>query len=457
MVITTSTSLKGEDRDYNIMDKLRTSNEMVVIPHFYDPDSDKKRISFDSGNGAYVLDEEDNEYLDFQSQMTCVNAGHGNERIIAAMKNQLDRIQYVASTKDNEMRTRLGKKLVNLAGNSFSSVYFSVSGSEANEAAVQFARATQDAQKILCRYRSYHGATYGTASLTGNPNTRTRIESHAQTSGAVRFFPPRSDIFDNLTPEERTQQAVDHLEAVIKNEDPETIAGLIVEPIRGSSGGHVPPAGYLSKVRGICDEYDILMIADEVLTGFGRCRDWFAVQSEEVQPDLITFGKGVTSAYAPLAGVLVGPKVHNHIEENGIANGQTFAGHPIACAAGVAAIEEYETELLDTVAELEPKIHAKLEILQDEHDAIGDIHGRGFLWGIDIVDPDSSDPFISHGYEKNNETVESLFACIIEQGLLVTSGRPKNRIILAPPFCIGDEEINDAIAALDTALTTTFD
>jgi len=431
------------------------SSESTVISHWKTPGSDP--ISLERGQGPYVYDTEGAEYLDFTSQLYCVNAGHSNDQILNAMREQLDRIQYVSSAKDNDARTQLADELVDISPSSLEDVFFAISGSEANEAAIQMARAYQDAPTVLSRWRSYHGATYATGGLTGDPETRTAIEAPAAATHNVKFLPPFAGAdapFAADSQEELAQQAADHLEYVILNQGPDSIAALVTEVVAGSSGAFTPPPGYFHRVRELCDEYDILLIADEVITGFGRCGDWFGCQTEDLEPDMITFAKGVTSAYLPLGGVLVNGDIGDHLRAEGIDVGQTFAGNPIACAAGTAALAEYE-ELIGDVCRLAPTLEERLANLE-EHDVVGDVRGRGFLYGIEFVDPETSGPVFDPRVEDGPNPVKEVISEAGDRGVLVGPGRPPFQVMISPPFCIDEDDIETATAALDEAINAVF-
>jgi taurine--2-oxoglutarate transaminase len=425
------------------------------IPHWHSPDDETLTIT--SGDGAWVTDDEGNEYLDFLSQLYCVNAGHGNEAINAAIRDQLDRIAYVSSAKHNDARAKLAGRLAEVSPVDDASVFFSISGSEANEAAIQLARAYTDAPKVLTRWRSYHGGTYGAASLTGDPSTRATVEQHAATSGTARFLPPLPECFDAEDPEELAAQAANHLEWVIRNEDPDSIAAVLTEPIGGTSGAYTAPPGYFQRVREICDKYDILLISDEVITGFGRCGDWFGIGTEDVRPDMIAFAKGVTSAYVPLAGVIATGPLGDHFREEGIEVGQTFAGHPLACAAGLAAMDEYENGLIENVSELAPVLESELRALEEKHDVVGDVHGRGFHWGVEFHDPETGEPFVDPWADDGENPVPETRRHAMANGVLVGSGRPDIQNIVSPPLCIDEADLKHGVSVLDDAIEATFD
>jgi taurine--2-oxoglutarate transaminase len=427
-----------------------------TVPHWYSSESDVLSIS--DGEGARVYDEAGNEYLDFLSQLYCVNAGHDEQRIIDAITEQAGRIPYVSSAKHNGTRNALANRLAEIAPGSLSDVYFAISGSEANESAVQFAREYMDAPKVLTRWRSYHGGTYGAASLTGDPETRAHVEQFAATSGATKFLPPLShrSPFDAETPEELAQQAADHLEFVIRNEGPDTIAAILTEPIGGTSGAYPAPPGYFERVRELCDTYNILLISDEVITGFGRCGEWFGIDTEDVQPDMITFAKGVTSAYAPLAGVIASEEIGAWLRSDGVDVGQTFAGHPIGCAAGLAALDAYEDGLLDNARRVGPVLGDRLAELTSRYDVVSDVHGRGLLWSVEFSDPETGDPFFDPRVDEGENPVAKVRAVAQEEGVLFGSGRPDFQTIVAPPLCIDEEDIAEAVAALETGIEAVF-
>jgi len=426
-----------------------------AIPHWSHGDDDVLTIV--DGDGVTVTDDDGNAYLDFVSQLYCVNAGHGEERIVDAITEQASRIAYVASAKNNDARAELASRLAELTPGDLEDVFFSVSGSEANESAVQFAREYTGARKVLTRYQSYHGATYGAGSLTGDPETRNAVSRGAETTGAVKFLPPLSyrSPFDGDTPEAIARQAADHLEYVVHNEGPDSIAAVLMEPVGGTSGAYPAPADYWQRVREICDEHDILLIADEVITGFGRCGEWFGIQTEGVVPDLLTFAKGVTSAYVPLAGVAVSPPVAAHLRESGIDVGQTFAGHPLACAAGVAALDTYADGLIENARERRSHLEARLRDLTT-HDAVGDVRGRGLLWAVEFTDPETGEPYLDPWVESGDNPVDDVIDAARERGVLLGGGRPRTQIIVCPPLPVTDAEIDRAVDTLDAAIGSVF-
>jgi taurine---2-oxoglutarate transaminase len=433
----------------------RAQPRPTTIRHWSSPDDDVP--TFVEGDGTRITDDEGTEYLDFISQLYCVNVGHGNERIAEAMAEQAKRLAYVSSSKGNDTRDELAGRLAEVSPGSLSDVFFSVSGSEANEAAVHLARRFTGGGKVLTRWRSYHGSTYGAGSLTGEPETRNALDdSGAATTGAVKFLPPLPEAFD-AEGEELAERAANHLEFVIRNEGPDSVAAVLTEPIAGTSGAYTAPEGYFPRVREICDEYDVLLISDEVITGFGRCGEWFGIGTEGVEPDMMTFAKGVTSAYAPLAGVIARPEIGEFAREEGVDLGQTFGGHPVACAAAHAALDEYEDGLIENAAALGPVMEERLADLASTHDVVSEVDGRGLHWGVRFADPDTGEPFVHPWVDDadENPVVEAAKEAR-ERGVLFGAGRPAFQHVLSPPLCVTEAEIDEAVDVLDAAIETAF-
>jgi taurine--2-oxoglutarate transaminase len=427
------------------------------IPHWYAPDSDV--LSLTDGDGARVTDDTGTEYLDFVAQLYCVNAGHSNQAIIDAMTEQAQRIPYVASSKAAPKRDELATRLAEVAPGNLNDVFFSVSGSEANEAAIQIAREHQDAGKILTRWRSYHGSTYAAGALSGDPETRARVERYSAATGVGKFLPPmvHNSPFDGDSPEEIGRQAAEHLEFVIRNEGPDSVAAVMSEPVAGTSGAYPAPPGYFQHVRDICDDYDVLLISDEVIAGFGRCGDWFGIQTDDVEPDMITFAKGVTSAYSPLAGVIADERIGDDIRDRGHPLGQTFAGHPIACAAGVATMDAYADGLIDNCRDLEPYIEGALREVEADYDVVGTVHGRGLLWSVVFEDPETGEPFVDPRVEPDADNpVAKVRSVAKEHGVIFGGGRPDTQVLLSPPLCIDEADIDEAVDALRAGIEATF-
>ncbi|WP_254537877.1 aminotransferase family protein [Halomarina litorea] len=427
-----------------------------TLTHWYDPE--REPLDIVDGDGSYVTTADGEEYLDFIAQLYCVNAGHGNRAIVEAIEAQLEKVQYVSAAKHNDARSELAERLVEVTPDSLTDVCFSVSGSEANELAAGFAREHTGGNKVLTRWRSYHGSTAGAGSFTGDPETRAPLERHAATTGAGKFLPPLPRAFGGVEdPQELADRAIEHLRFVIHNEGPDSIAAVLMEPVGGTSGAYPAPADYFQQLRDLCDEYGILLIADEVITGFGRCGDWFGVQGEGVDPDLLTFAKGVTSAYVPLAGVAVSADIAEEFREEGFPLGQTFSGHPVACAAGVAALDQYGEGggLIENVREHAGHFESRVRELE-AHDVVHDVHGRGYLWGVEFADPDTGEPFADPRVSDDHNPVDDVLAAASDGGVLLGSGRPNVQVICSPPLVAGPEEIDRGVDALDAAIEAVF-
>jgi taurine--2-oxoglutarate transaminase len=312
---------------------------------------------------------------------------------------------------------------------------------------------------VLTRWQSYHGSTYGAGALTGDPSTRATIEEHAATTGYAKFLPPltANDAFEADSETELARKAADHLEFVIRNEGPDSVAAVLMEPVGGTSGAYTAPEGYFRRVREICDEYDVLLISDEVIAGFGRCGDWFGIQTEDVQPDMMTFAKGVTSAYAPLAGVATTSEIAEHFREEGIDVGQTFGGHPVSCAAGLGAMDAYEDGLLDNVRELAPYLESRLDEVVEKYDVVEESRGRGLLRALTFADPGTGEPFFDPWTDDEGDNpVSEVRDVVMDHGVMVGGGRPDVQVIVSPPFTVDESEIDAAVEALDDAIGSVF-
>lgn len=425
-----------------------------VLPHWYSPGGEV--LSIADGSGVYVRDESGDEYLDFCSQLYCASLGHDNESVKSAITEQLDAIPYVSSAKRSPVRERLAGRLAEVSPGRLSDTFFSISGSEANETAVHLAREYTGAQKVLTRWRSYHGATYGAGGFTGDPSTRAALEKYAGTTGTGKFLPPLPRAFDTEDPDVLARRAAEHLEFVVRNEGADAIAAILTEPIAGTSGAFVGPADYFQRVRDICDAYDILMISDEVISGFGRCGEWFGIDTEGVIPDMITFAKGVTGAYMPLAGVITPPEIGDQMSQSGIAVGQTFGGHPAACAAGLAAIDAYADGVIENVRENEDVLRNELLDLADNYEVVHEVHGRGFHWSVEFAAPDTGEPFHDPRVDSGDNPVDAVITACRDRGILVGSGRPTTQIILSPPLIATAEDLRHGVDGVNKAIEAVF-
>ncbi len=409
--------------------------------------------TFVGGSGSYIIDAGGRRYLDFSSQLVFTNLGHQHPRIVAAIKEQADRLCTLAPGHASDVRGEAARLIVEVSPEGLGHVLFTNGGTEAIEHAVRMARLYTGRPKVLAAYRSYHGSTSTSIHLTGDPR---RWASDTGAAGAVHFFGPflYRSVFGSRTPEEESERALAHLEQVILLEGPSTIAGLVLESVTGSSGVIVPPAGYLRGVRELCDRHGIVYIADEVMVGFGRTGAWFGVDHDGVAPDLLAFAKGVNSGYVPLGGVLVGDAIYEMFTKRPYPAGLTYSGHPLACAAAVAAISAMREEgTVAAAARLGTDILGPgLRELAGKHESVGDVRGIGGLWTAELVrDRLTKEPLVPIGATgaANAPMVSFTKACLSRGLLPLTLG---NRVHVAPPLNVNDSDAAAGLAILDEAL-----
>jgi len=409
--------------------------------------------TFVGGSGSHVVDADGRRYLDFSSQLVFTNLGHQHPRIVAAVKEQADRLCTLAPGHASDVRGEAARLIVDVAPEGLGHVLFTTGGTEAIEHAVRMARLHTGRPKVLAAYRSYHGSTTTSIHLTGDPR---RWASDTGSAGAVHFFGPflYRSAFGSSTPEEEGERALAHLEQVILLEGPSTISALVLEPVTGSSGVIVPPSGYLRGVRELCTRHGIAFIADEVLAGFGRTGAWFGVDHEGVIPDLLTFAKGVNSGYVPLGGVLVGDPIYDTFTHRPYPAGMTYSGHPLACAAAVGAIGAMHDEgTVAAAARLGTDILGPgLTKLAQNHPCIGDVRGIGGLWTLELVrDRRTKKPLVPVGATGEANAPMAAFAkACLDRGLVpLVLG---NRIHVAPPLNVSERDAATGLTILDQAL-----
>jgi taurine--2-oxoglutarate transaminase len=400
--------------------------------------------------GVEVWDDDGKHYLDFSSQLVNVNIGHGHPKVVKAIQDQAELLATVAPAHANLARGEAAKRILAKAGPSFGKVFFTNGGADANENAMRMARITTGKDKILTHYRSYHGNTGAAVVATGDwrrvPNEFAR--------GHVHFFGPfayRSEFWSD-SPEQESERALHHLERIIQVEGPSSIAAILVEGVPGTAGVLVPPPGYFAGLRDLADRYDILLIVDEVMSGFGRTGDWFAHQNpainpDGVVPDLITFAKGVNSGYVPVGGVIISESIANAFEDQVFPGGLTYSGHPLAAASIVASIDAMDEEkIVENAARIGADVLGPgLADLARKHPMIGEVRGLGVFWALDLVtDPETREPV-------NAATVGMLKAELMTRGLLPFTA--DNRIHVVPPCTVTDADVATALAIYDEAFT----
>jgi taurine--2-oxoglutarate transaminase len=428
-------------------------NEKKYVIHSWMAQKDFKPFIVTGGKGAVIWDETGKKYLDFSSQLFNVNLGHQHPKVIAAIKEQLDRLAYIGPGPANETRAELCRILAEITPGDLTKTFLSSGGGTANENAIKIAKAYTGRPKIISRWRSYHGATYGAMSITGDPR---RLPNEPGIPGMVRIWDPYCYrcFFDKKYPECNVFCA-DQIREVIEVEGPKTIAGIIVEPITGSNCRIIPPEGYMQRLRQICDEYKILLIADEVMTGFGRTGKMFCCEHWNVVPDIMTLAKAINNAVLPLGATVVRKPIADFMDENMFWGGLTQFGNPASCAAAIAAIQAYKDEgIVENSRVLGMKLMAELEKMKQKHPSIGDVRGLGLFAAIEFVkDRKTREPVVPwtvENYEKKNPTMSAILTQMKSEG--VTGYNRWNVLFIAPPLCITEEQLMQGLAVMDKAI-----
>ncbi|QIZ37186.1 aspartate aminotransferase family protein [Saccharopolyspora sp. ASAGF58] len=405
--------------------------------------------------GSYVWDGEGNRLLDFSSQLVNTNIGHQHPDVVAAIAEQANKLATIAPQYANDVRSEAARLIAERAPGDLDRVFFTNGGADANEHAVRMARLATGRPKVLSRYRSYHGGTQTAINLTGDPR---RWPNDAANAGVVHFFGPylyRSH-FHAQTEVEECERALAHLEQIIELEGPQTIAAVLLEAIPGTAGIMVPPPGYLAGVRELCDRYGIVLIIDEVMTGFGRTGAWFHSATEGVVPDLLTFAKGVNSGYVPLGGVLIGERIAEHFAHRPYPGGLTYSGHPLACAAAVAAINVMDRDVIvENALGIGLKVIAPgLSQLAERHPSVGEVRGLGVFWAIELVsDRNTRTPVAPTG--GSSPIMAQAMSTAKSLGLLLFIN--SNRLHVVPPCTVSPSEAQEGLDILDKVLSRVDD
>jgi taurine--2-oxoglutarate transaminase len=399
----------------------------------------------DRAEGVHFWDVDGKRYLDFNSQLMGVNIGHGDKRVAEAIARQAEKLPYISPFLTYETRARLGEKLASLWPGDLEKTFFTLGGAEANENAIRIAKAFTGRQKVLARYRSYHGATYAAINLTGDP--RRWANENPPMPGVVHVLDPYHGTARGL---EDASSALATLEETIELEGPQTIAAFILEPVTGTNGILIPPDGYLEGVRELCSRHGIVLIADEVMSGFGRTGEWFAVNHWGVVPDLMTVAKGLTSSYLPLGGVAISPAIAAHFDEHVFFGGLTYNSHPLSCAAAIAAIQVLEEDdLVGNAKRLDPVMRRHHEELMAKHPSVGRVRNIGLFGILELVESRETMQPLSP-YNVVNETMQAVNRAMLDRGLFTMIRF--NGIMTNPPLCITEEQLEDGFAIIDEAL-----
>lgn len=409
-------------------------------------------IPVERTKGVYLWDPDGKRYLDFSAQLMNVNIGHSHPRVVEAIKEQADRLPFVVPSFATEARGELGRLLAEIAPGDLKKTFFTLGGADAVENAIKIARMFTGRTKIITRYRSYHGATFGAISAGGDPR---RLPVEPGIPGIVRVFDPYCYrcIFGK-EPATCHRECISHIEQVIQFEGPENVAAVLMEGVTGTSGLFVPPDDYWPRLREMCDRYDILLISDEVMSGFGRTGEWFAVNLWDVAPDMIATAKGITSGYLPLGATIVSERVAAYFQERTFWGGMTYSAHTMSCAAGIATIKAYrEDRLLENTRQMAVVMAEGLAALQSSHPAVGDVRGVGLFWVIELVkDRETREPLVP--WNANASELGPMLEVARytrEHGLYIFS--KWNMLYVVPPLCINAHEIAEGLAVLDGALS----
>ncbi len=407
--------------------------------------------------GVYFWDAAGKRYLDFNSMVMCVNIGHGDPRVIQAIVDQARELPFAGPPMATRPRAALGKLLAEITPGNLNKFLFTLGGADANENAIKLARAYTGKHKILTRYRSYHGASAGAMAATGDPR-RFAWEPNLM-PGVVHFLDPYRyrSTFHRTQPDlpeaEFAQDYLDHLEEIILYEGPQTIAAVLMETVTGTNGVIIPPEGYLQGVRQICDHHGILLIADEVMSGFGRTGRWFAVDHWNVVPDMITMAKGLTSGYAPLGAVAMRPEIAAAFNQRAYQSGLTYNAHPISLAAAIANINVIQQDgLVERAAAMGPVLHRMLNDLGEQHPSVGEVRSIGLFGVIELVkDRRTREPITP--FNTSSPAMNALRQYLLDNGVYLYTHW--HTILIIPPLIITEAQLAEGFALIDRALEIT--
>jgi len=402
--------------------------------------------------GCYFIDGAGKKYLDFSSQLMCVSLGHKNQAVIKAIEEQARKLSYIGPGYATDVRAKLSQKLLEVLPKNLTKFFFTTSGTEANEAAFKIARMFTGKTKIIARYRSYHGSTMGSIAATGDPR-RWAMEPAGKVQGVI--FGPEVNCFKCPllhTYPDCGIACVEYIDHMIKNES--DVAAILVEPVVGTNGVLVPPKEYFPRLREICNAHGVLLIADEVMAGWGRTGKWFAIDHWNLTPDILTTAKGITTAYVPLGLCATTKKIADFFDDHYFSHGHTYEAHPLTLAPAIAAIEEMQKhKLVERSAELGEYLGQKLTALKDKHPSIGEVRGLGLFWGVELVkNGKTKEPFNTMTDKVSGKPllVDKVAGEMMKNGVFLQAWI--SHFVFAPPFIITKEQIDEAIRTFDTAL-----
>ena len=411
-------------------------------------------IAAERAEGVYLWDVDGKRYIDFASQLMNVNTGHQHPNIIQAIKDQADKLCYVYPGMATDVKGELGRLLAEITPGDLKKTFFALGGAEANDNAIKFTRLYTGRHKIIARYRSYHGATYGAMTLSGDPR---RLPVEPTISGVIHVMDPycyRCPF--GWTLETCHRECIDHVEQVIKFEGPENVAAIFLEGVTGSSGIMIYPDEYWPRMREIADKYGILLVDDEVMSGFGRTGEWFGIDNWGVVPDLMTMAKGLTAAYVPLGAVVVSEDIAAYFEDRMLPLGLTYSGHPLSCATAVATINVYkEDKLIENARAMGEVLGEELEEMKAKHPSVGDVRYIGLFSVVEVVkDKETKEPMAPWNAKPAEMGAMADVAKFLRDNGLYTFVR-WNWIFAVPPLCITESQLKDGLAIIDQALGIT--
>jgi taurine--2-oxoglutarate transaminase len=426
--------------------------DFVLYP--WVPQKGLNPVIIDSAKGNYFYDPSGKKYLDFSSMFVFSNLGHADPRVVEAISRQAARLPAAASPFATEAKAKLAKLIAEITPGDIRKTFFSTSGAEANEGAIKVARMATGKEKIIARWRTYHGSTLGAMALS---NDYRNWAAEPAIPGVIHCLDPycyRCPF--GLTYPGCDLQCAKHVEDVVRFEGgARRVAGFIAEPVVGSNGIVVPPDGYFQKIREICDKYEMAMMCDEVMSGFGRTGKWFAIEHWGVVPDVITMAKGISSGYVPLGATSIRPWLAEKFENNPWVHGHTYSGHTLAMAAGIATIEAYRADgLIQRSAEMGEYLKKKALELMDKHPSVGDVRGKGLFVGMELVKNRKTREPLHDGLVEGPRPPTAKMKVLAEamkEGVYCLAGSV-SVIMLAPPLTITKSEIDFAMGVFDKAL-----
>ncbi len=409
-------------------------------------------IAVDYGKGVYLYDTEGKRYIDFSSGLMNVNIGHAHPRVTEAVVKQMNKVSYVTPSCVTEVRGKVGKKIAEITSGDLNRTLFTVCGATAIENAIKLARLYTGRHKIITRYRAFHGASYGAFSAGGDPRKLPADSQQAPNFVHVEdpycYRCPFGQKFGSCQ-----YECVSHIERVIEFEGPENVAAILMEGESGSSGCIKYPPDYFKKLRAICDKYGILLIADEVMSGFGRTGAWFGIDNQGVVPDMIATAKGLTAGYIPFGALIVSEKIASYYDDKPLMLGLTYSAHAVGCAAALEVLSIYEDEnLIANAAAMGAYIEEKVEAMKAIHPSIGDFRNTGLLGCIELVkDRTTKEPMAPFNAKPNEMVVMNKIAAKIKELGMYTFVR-WNYIFIAPPLCITKEQVDEGLAIISKAI-----